>query len=177
MAMAAEDKDVNMEAVAGGCEFMRILEGSAPKSQEGLPKNADVAKCTVNMEVGGGGTEPGPFSGNNRPVHTSMPKKTKPASIGMIFDSQLPQVPQEKTPAVEPMNLSSGSASVFGSARDNAGTSIASGIADGFRPEYSTIRAARANSRIEKTLGEVGQIKREKARKVQCGSFVVQDYE
>ncbi len=110
-------------------------------------------------------------------MHTSTPKKSKPASIGINFDSHLPQVPQEKIPAVKPMNLSSGSASVFGSLCDNAGTSIASGMADGFRPEYSTIRTARANSRVEKTLGEVGQIKREKARQVQCGSFVVQDDE
>ena len=176
-AAATVDKDANMETGAGGCEFMRILEGSAHQTQEGLPKNADVAHFSVNMEVGGGVTEPVPFGGNNRPVHTSNPKKTKPASIGTNFDSHLPQVPQEKNPAVEPMNLSSGSLSVFGSARDKAGTSVASGLAEGFRPEYNTIRAARANSRIEKTLGEVGDIKREKPRQVQCGSFVVQDDE
>ena len=49
MAAATEDKDVNMEAGAGGCEFMRILEGSAHQTQEGLPKNADVAHFSVNM--------------------------------------------------------------------------------------------------------------------------------
>ena len=109
-------------------------------------------------------------------MHTSTPIKIKPASVGKIFDSQLPQVPQEKKPT-EPMNLSTASASVFGSARDNAGSSIVSGSADSFRPEYNTIRAARANSRVEKVLGEVGNIKREKSRAVQCGSFVVQDDE
>ena len=54
MASATEDNEVNMETGAGGCEFMRILEGSAHKTQEGLPKNADVAQYSVNMEVGGG---------------------------------------------------------------------------------------------------------------------------
>ncbi len=51
--MAAEDKEVNMETGADGCEFMRILEGNAYQTQEGLPKNADMAKVSVNMEVGG----------------------------------------------------------------------------------------------------------------------------
>ncbi len=54
MATADEDRDVNMEDAADGCEFMKILEGSGQPPKEGLPKNVDTANFFGNMEVGGG---------------------------------------------------------------------------------------------------------------------------
>ncbi len=113
------------------------------------------------------------FVYNIQPSNSSTPKKPDPTPHHFFAPPPPLQVPQLNMQRSESMDTSQGE--VFRTPANSRGTASSSSVHPNMPPEYSTIRAARKNSRQVKTLTGTQHLQRGKATAADCGSFVVED--